>query len=126
MKQSSELEVMLKEILGWNKARLSCFAKMLLALFSVRIVNLRELAVAFASDALLDSRYKRLKRFFSSFKVDTGIIALWIFNLFFPESKKVYLIIDRTNWYWGKNKINIFIGDCLRRFGDSFILAFIT
>ena len=109
MKQSSELEVMLKEILGWNKARLSCFAKMLLALFSVRTVNLRELAVAFASDALLDSRYKRLKRFFSSFKVDTGIIALWIFNLFFPESKKVYLIIDRTNWYWGKNKINIFM-----------------
>lgn len=61
MKQSSELEGMLKEILGWNKARLSCFAKMLLALFSVRTVNLRELAVAFASDALLDSRYKKIE-----------------------------------------------------------------
>ena len=54
MKRSSELEDMLKEILGWNKARLSCFIKMLLALFTVRTVNLRELAVAFASDALLD------------------------------------------------------------------------
>ncbi|WP_339050165.1 hypothetical protein [Rickettsiella endosymbiont of Xylota segnis] len=76
MKQSSELQGMLKEILGWNKERLSCFTKMLLALFSVRTVNLRELAVASASDALLDSRYKRLKRFFSNFKVDTGIIAM--------------------------------------------------
>ena len=59
MNQSSELQTMLKEILGWNKARLTCFTKMLLALFTVRTVNLRELAVAFASDALLDSRYKR-------------------------------------------------------------------
>lgn len=109
MKESSELEAMLKEILGWNKARLSCFTKMLFALFAVRTVNLRELAVAFASDALLDSRHKRLKRFFSNFKVDTGMIARWIFDLFFPETKKVYLIIDRTNWYWGKQKINIFM-----------------
>ncbi|HWY33669.1 MAG TPA: IS4 family transposase [Nitrosopumilaceae archaeon] len=109
MKQSSELQAMLKEILGWNKARLTCFTKMLLALFAVRTVNLRELAVAFCSDALLDSRYKRLKRFFSNFKVDSGVIAIWIFNLFFPEPKKVYIIIDRTNWYWGKQKINIFM-----------------
>jgi hypothetical protein len=43
MKQSSELQAMLKEILGWNKARLTCFTKMLLALFAVRTVNLREL-----------------------------------------------------------------------------------
>lgn len=31
------------------------------------------------------------------------------FQLVFPEPKKVYLIIDRTNWYWGKQKINIFM-----------------
>ena len=88
MKQSSELQAMLKEILGWNKARLSCFTKMLLALFSVRTVNLRELAVASASDALLDSRYKRLKHFFSNFKVDTVDYSYGFSTCFFLKLKK--------------------------------------
>ncbi|PWY55581.1 hypothetical protein DGG96_10730 [Legionella qingyii] len=27
----------------------------------------------------------------------------------FSETQPVYLAIDRTNWYWGKSKINIFM-----------------
>ena len=107
MKKINELKNILKEILGWNNARLTCFSQMLLALFSVRTVNLREIAVAFSSSALIDSRYKRLKRFFAQFKIDLDVIAVWIFKLFFSESEKVYLTVDRTNWYWGKSKINI-------------------
>lgn len=60
---------------------------MLLALFAVRTVNLRELTVAFSSDALIDSRYKRIKRFFSKFKIDFDVIACWIFKLFFLNRK---------------------------------------
>ena len=62
MDSLSELVASLKGNFKWNKARLFCLAGMLLALISVRTVNLREIAVAFASDASLDSRYKRLKR----------------------------------------------------------------
>lgn len=67
MDSLSELMASLKGNFKWNKARLCCLAGMLLALISVRAVNLREIAVAFASDAVLDSRYKRLKRFFCLF-----------------------------------------------------------
>ncbi len=60
MKNVSELTQILGDFLDWNNARLICFTHMLVALFVVRIVNLRELATAFPSRALLDSRYKRL------------------------------------------------------------------
>jgi hypothetical protein len=106
MNKISELKGILGENLKWNKARLDCFVRMLLALFAVRTVNLSELAVAFASKAEVSSRYKRLQRFFGQFKIDYSVIARWIFKLFFSD-KKIYLTIDRTNWFWGKAKINI-------------------
>lgn len=48
------------------------------------------------------------------------------FQLVFPEAKKVYLIIDRTNWYWGKQKINIFMLGIAYEGLQSPILGFIT
>lgn len=107
MKQISELQAILGDFLGLNKPRLQCFTKMLLALFAVRTVNLRELAVAFQGDALLDSRYKRIKRFFSRVPLDLSRLAKVLFQLFFNPQHKLYLTIDRTNWFWGKAKINL-------------------
>jgi len=95
--------------LGWNKARVSCFVHVLLALFSVRTVNLKEIALAFQSKAQLDSRYRRLQRFFALFNFDYTQIARWIFRLYVTDGDRVYLAIDRTNWYWGKKKINVFM-----------------
>lgn len=109
MDKISELKRILGENLIWNKARLDCFVRMLIALFVVRTVNLSEIAVAFCSKAEKDSRYKRLQRFFAYFKIDYTLIARLIFGLFFSDIQKVYLTIDRTNWYWGKQKINIFM-----------------
>ncbi len=48
---------------------MTCFVGMLLALIKVRTVNLIELACAFDSEALLDSRYKRIKQFFTGFTI---------------------------------------------------------
>lgn len=106
MKEVSELQGILGKFLLWNKARLDCFTRMLLALFIARTVNLSELAVTMACDAQVGSRYKRLQRFFREFQIDYNAVAKFIFNLFF-SGKKVYLTIDRTNWFWGKTKINI-------------------
>lgn len=58
MDSTSELTFILGKFLGWNKTRLDCFAKMLLALFTLPTVNLREIATAFDSGAAIDSRYK--------------------------------------------------------------------
>lgn len=109
MNRSSELNNILSKFLKWNNARLSCFTKMLLSLFAVKTVNLREIANAFSSPASIDSRYKRIKRFFSQVQIDSKIITLWIFSLFFTRNQKLYITIDRTNWFFGKSKINILV-----------------
>ena len=96
MKQISELKCILSEYLPWNKARLDCFTRMLLALFVTRTVNLSEMAVAMISRTEISSRYKRLQRFFRYFQIDYDLIAQFIFNLFF-SGKQIYLTIDRTN-----------------------------
>ena len=62
--ESNELRDILNGYFGWNKARMACFVGMLMALFKVRTINLMELACGFLSNATIDSRYKRIKRFF--------------------------------------------------------------
>lgn len=106
MNKVSELRNILSQNFDWNKARLDCFTRMILALFTVRTVNLSEIALAFPSKADVSSRYKRLQRFFRHFEINYTIIARWIFKLFLSD-KQIYLAIDRTNWFWGKTKINI-------------------
>lgn len=62
MKYLSELSGILSQS---HKLRIDCFAQILLALFLVRSVNLSEIAVAMDDDkASIDSRYKRVYRFF--------------------------------------------------------------
>ncbi len=67
MKYISELSLILSEQLNWYKSRIDCFAQMLLALFLVRSINLSEIAVAMdGARASIDSRYKRVYRFFQN------------------------------------------------------------
>lgn len=109
MKQSSELEKSLNRFFGWNKARMNCFVSLLLGLIAVRTVNLQEIALTFADNTQVTSRYRRLQRFFALFTIDLTHLARWIFGLFFSPHDTLYLLIDRTNWYRGKQKINVFM-----------------
>jgi hypothetical protein len=98
MNRISELKEILSDNLPWSKARLDCLARLLLALFAVRTVNLSEIATAFGSEAEMSSRYKRLQRFFSHFKMDYTRLARWMFKLFFwTNDQSFYVVLDRTN-----------------------------
>ena len=109
MKHVNGLIESLNGSLGWNKSRINCFAKMLLSLIAVKTVNLQEIALGFSSTAQISSRYRRLQKFFAYFNIDFVVIAGWLFQLFFADQDKYYIVIDRTNWYWGRKKINIFM-----------------
>ena len=98
MKIISELERSLNKHFDWNKARMKCFARMLLSLVAVRTVNLKSMAVASASNTKIDSCYRRFQRFLAGFDVDFTKMARWVVSLLLPEDFKCYLIIDRTNW----------------------------
>ena len=90
-----------------NKARATCFASMLLALFQVKTVNLTAIATAFDSPLMISSRYKSVQRFFRYFVIDYTIIARFIFRMFFENHTSFYLVMDRTNWKFGQADINI-------------------
>jgi len=109
MKYINELRDILGDHFNWHKSRLDCFTQMLLALFTVRSVNLSEIAVAMQDKTSKCTRDKRVYRFFRYFEFDFNCIAKWLYYLMFSEHEKVYIAIDRTNWYWGKAKINIFM-----------------
>lgn len=91
MKHISELHTILSKFLNWHKSRLDCFTRMLLALFVVRTINLSEISSVLASDSNENSRYKRCKRFFAQFEINVDVIARWVFQLFFSDSKELYL-----------------------------------
>lgn len=106
MKHISELQNTLADFLDWNKARLECLVQILQALFVVRTVNLVQVATAFQTDASEESSYRRVRRFFSEFAFDLSLIVTLVLHLF-PLGDKYLLILDRTNWKWGKSPINI-------------------
>lgn len=105
----SELLDILNGHFNWNKSRMICFDNIVLGLIKVRTVNLVELACAYGGAAKLDSRYKRIKRFFSQCEIDFAGVASWVIQLFNLLDKPFYLSMDRTNWRWGKSDINIFM-----------------
>ncbi len=109
MSHISELKLILSQQLNWHKSRIDFFARIILALFICRTVSLSELAIAMDSKANPESRNRRIRRFLANFIIDYDVIAKWLFGLFFAPDAKIYLAIDRTNWFFGKAKINIFM-----------------
>lgn len=106
MKQISELQTTLYQSLDWNKARIACLIEILQGLFLVRTVNLTQIAEAFQTEAKTNSSYRRVQRFFQKFSFDMSFVVILVCRLFMLGEKCV-LIMDRTNWKWGKKDINI-------------------
>ncbi len=66
-----------------------------------------KLATQVGKDVKVESSYRRLQRFFSKSHFSPNGIALFITRLFFNDSIKWTLAIDRTNWQYGRVNINI-------------------
>lgn len=107
MEQINELRDIVNGSFGWNKARITCFIHMLVALLKTSTINLTKIARAMPGKAEQSSRYRRVTRFFAHFVIDFDVIASFIFKIFFIHGGSWYLTLDRTNWQWGKSDINI-------------------
>lgn len=108
MKHISELRAILPQFFDWHKRRLDCLGQIIQALFVVRTINLIQIASSFKAEVKEEASYRRVCRFFTNFTFDMSAIVLLIFRLF-PLGDKCTLILDRTNWKWGKTPINIWI-----------------
>ncbi len=108
MKQISELQKTLHHFLNWHKARIDFLINILQALFLVRTVNLTQIAQAFYSSAKEESIYRRIQRFFKNFSFDMSFIVILACK-FFTWGEPCVLLLDRTNWKWGKTHINLLV-----------------
>ena len=109
--KNSELSAVLKDNIEKNnakinKARLSLISMVILALCKVQTVSFHKLALAFETNGKTDSSLRRLQRFIAEFDLCSDLIARIIFGLL-PEKTNLKLVIDRTNWKFGKQNINI-------------------
>jgi hypothetical protein len=109
MHQATLLEERLASILPWNRARLKFLARFLLALLTVRTVNLSEAATALAGAAKRESRYKQLQRFFANFALSWEALSRLLAALCGVPAPWV-LSLERTGWKLGqKHTINFLV-----------------
>lgn len=109
MPQFSELCIILAKLFGWHKSRLTCLARLLLSLMMVGTVNLTDIALSFGGDAQVDSRYRRLRRFFAEVVFDYKQLAKGIAGLIGLPDEPWVIIFDRTRWDLGQTANNILV-----------------
>lgn len=117
------LERTLTANVTWNKARIKLLARLLVALITVKTVNLAEVASVLNAARLVDSNYKRLQRFFRHFHLPSDEVAHLIVAL--VGLKPPFIItIDRTEWHIAKVEVNVLVlGVAHSRRGDSHPVA---
>lgn len=110
MKHICELKKILEQHFDWNKSRLTVMTNLLIGLFIVRTVNLSDLATVLFSKAKIESNYKRIQRFFKwiiSIEEANYLITEFVILVLNLKNRRNDLVLDRTNWKFGKNHINI-------------------
>lgn len=106
--KNSELVSIFHEQTGWNLARVKFFVLFISALCKVQTVGFEKLATAFDSKADTSSSLRRIQRFMAAYLLDTDLIARLIFRLL-PHKPPYRLAMDRTNWKFGQQNINVLV-----------------
>jgi hypothetical protein len=89
-----------------NLARIKFLGLFICALYKVQTVCFEQLANAFESKSQRSSSLRRIQRFMSDYVLDTDLIACLIFKML-PHRPPYRLVMDRTNWKFGKKNINV-------------------
>ena len=92
--------------LKWNVSRAKCGSQIIKALIKLQTVNFNKLALAFDTRAKISSNERRVQRFFSGHRFCLDSISKLIFKMVYSGSP-LRLAIDRTNWKFGRQNINI-------------------
>jgi hypothetical protein len=107
MRASKCLSKIIGESLELNKCRRDCLVGIMVGLMIVRSVNLSLLANVLCGSVLRVSRVRRLERFFGEVRFNYDSLSKLLMELFYPEGQAVDVILDRTNWQFGKKDINM-------------------
>lgn len=90
----------------WNKSRMNFLTFFVPTIIMLATVKLSRIALFMKTDVKNESNYKTLQRFFKNFSMDYEEYSRFVFTLL-SSSQQYYLVIDRTNWKFGRSDINI-------------------
>ena len=91
---------------SWNKSRLRFLTNFITSLILCSTVKLNRIALLMNNEAKSESNYRGIQRFFQTFSMDYEEYAVFVVS-HLAKKQKYYLVIDRTNWKFGKTDINI-------------------
>jgi len=92
-----------------DKCRIWFISSFLFSLLQLRTVVLTQLSKTLNPSVQSSSNYKRIQRFFRFCELPMKPIGQFLFGLFYQSGTSVVLSMDRTNWQYGKNNINILV-----------------
>lgn len=89
----------------WHLARQKMIFGLIFSLIETRSVQFPELATKLNASAQDDSNLRRIQAFFAHYELDYRVIACMLMSA--VSTQKCRLSIDRTNWQFGQQSINI-------------------
>jgi len=95
-----------------NASRLKCLYGMIQGLILFQNPQLRHMAQGIHGPAKMNSKIKRISRFFKSQTLDPLQVGLFILNIL-GKSDKLIITLDRTHWVFGKNQNNLLVAGIL-------------
>lgn len=90
---------------NWNKSRIKFLTSFISLMILTASIKLNRISLLM-TEAKSESNYRRIQRFFKIFQIDYEEYSRFVLGLLSSE-KKYYLVMDRTNWKFGKSDINI-------------------
>ena len=111
MEHHTKLSHIIQHAFAQNKQkidprRINLMAWLIIALCTCHSINYKKLAQHIGRRADTDSNYRSIQRFMEQANLPIAIIATIIYQSIGIKGK-VVLIMDRTNWQFGKHNINI-------------------
>jgi hypothetical protein len=103
-----ELYKLAQAQLNWDARRLDFLVQFVVALIAARSVNWKEIALHMAKKG----SYRRIQRFFQLFR-PSKFVYLEFTLAMLPSTEKLSLVMDRTNWKFGKVHINVLLLGCV-------------
>lgn len=89
----------------WHLARQKMMFGLIFSMIETRQVQFSELATKLNEQAKDESNLRRIQAFFAHYELDYRVMACVLMS--FVTAKQVRISIDRTNWQFGEQAINI-------------------
>lgn len=109
MSDVTKLMTVLQPHLDWHRARLACFAALIVAVIKIRTVNLAQLAPLINPRRAPGTNYRRLQRFFALFDPGPEALTRLLLALRPDPDQPLTLVMDRTEWKFGSKRVNLLL-----------------